>query len=94
MARDSMMSFVRGTPERCPQAAPSSVEALFAPCLAASRTDMQPPADIASFYLPRPVSRLVRRVTHCTWRPVFLKKPSPNWRAEVTLLIVGGNGMN
>ena len=50
----AIMAFVRGTPESCPQAAPSSVEALFAPCLAANRTDMQPPADIATLYLPRP----------------------------------------
>jgi hypothetical protein len=47
----AMTAFVRGTPERCPQANPSSVEALFAPCLAASRSDMRPPADVAALYL-------------------------------------------
>ena len=49
------MAFVRGTPERCPQPSPSSVEGLFAPCLVANRGDIQPPpADIAARYLPRP----------------------------------------
>jgi hypothetical protein len=49
-----MMAFVRGTPERCPQANPSSIEGLFAPCLVANRSDIRPPADIAGLTLPPP----------------------------------------
>jgi hypothetical protein len=61
----AMMAVVRGTPERCPQATPSSVEGLFAPCLLASRGDVQPPADIAALYLPpspvRPGATMIAR---------------------------------
>jgi hypothetical protein len=53
----AMMAFVRGTPESCPQANPSSVEGLFAPCLMAHRGDVRPPADIAALYLPPPPLR-------------------------------------
>ena len=48
----ALMAFLRGTPAPCPQATPSSVEGLFAPCLIASRGDIRPPADIAALYLP------------------------------------------
>ena len=47
----AMTAFVRGTPERCPQASPSSIEGLFAPCLVASRGDVRPSPDMA-LYLP------------------------------------------
>jgi len=48
----AMTAFIRGAPERCPQASPSSVEGLFAPCLVAIRGDAQAPADMAALYLP------------------------------------------
>lgn len=51
----AMTAFLRGMPERCPQPTPSSVEALFAPCLAAERRDV--PTDIAALYLPPPSAR-------------------------------------
>jgi hypothetical protein len=35
----ALLGFVRGVPESCPKPNPSSVEALFAPCLAADRED-------------------------------------------------------
>jgi hypothetical protein len=50
----ALMAFVRGTPEPCPQASPTSVEGLFAPCLVASRGDLRPPADLAALYFPPP----------------------------------------
>jgi hypothetical protein len=53
----AMTAFVRGLPERCPQPAPSSVEALFAPCLAAERPSLAPAADLAALYLPPPAAR-------------------------------------
>jgi hypothetical protein len=46
----AMTAFVRGTPERCPQPSPSSIEGLFAPCLVASR-DVRPSPDMV-LYLP------------------------------------------
>jgi hypothetical protein len=52
VAATAMMAFVRGTPERCPQASPASVEGLFAPCLVADRRDVRPPAGIAGLDLP------------------------------------------
>lgn len=52
----AMTAFLRGMPERCPQPTPSSVEALFAPCLAAERRDSSP-TDIAALYLPPPSAR-------------------------------------
>ena len=48
----ALMTFVHGTPRACPEASPTSVEGLFAPCLAASRADVRPPADIAWLYFP------------------------------------------
>ena len=46
----ALMTFV--TPRACPEASPTSVEGLFAPCLAASRADVRPPDDIAWLYFP------------------------------------------
>jgi hypothetical protein len=45
----AMTAFLKGLPERCPQLAPSSVEALFAPVSRPSA-----PADLAALYLPPP----------------------------------------
>jgi hypothetical protein len=52
----AMTAFLKGLPERCPQPTPSSVEGLFAPCLA-ERRDASPPDDIAALYLPPPAAR-------------------------------------
>ena len=48
----AMAALVRGLPEPCPRPAPSSVEGLFAPCLATERRDPGSPADLAALYLP------------------------------------------
>jgi hypothetical protein len=54
VAATALMAFVRGAPERCPQASPASVEGLFAPCLVADRREVRPPTDIAGLDLPPP----------------------------------------
>ncbi|HEX8165518.1 MAG TPA: hypothetical protein VF601_06980 [Beijerinckiaceae bacterium] len=53
----AVTALVRGVPEPCPKAMPSSVEGLFAPCLAMERRDLSGPADIAALYLPPPSAR-------------------------------------
>jgi hypothetical protein len=40
----SLFAFLREIPGECPAPSPSSVEELFAPCLAASREDFERPA--------------------------------------------------
>jgi hypothetical protein len=52
----AMTAFLKGVPEPCPKPMPSSVEGLFAPCLAAERRDL-PATDIAALYLPPPSAR-------------------------------------
>ena len=51
----ALMAVVRGTPERCPEANPSSVESHFAPCLVAGRAEVRPPADVALLFPPPPI---------------------------------------
>ena len=53
----ALLGFVRGMPASCPKPSPSSVEALFAPCLAADRQDFNR-TDMAGFdLLPPPPLR-------------------------------------
>jgi hypothetical protein len=53
----ALTAFIHNAPERCPQARPSSIEALFAPCLVANRNEIAPPRDIVRFDLPPPSLR-------------------------------------
>jgi hypothetical protein len=67
----ALMAFVRGTPDRCPQASPASVENLFAPCLAGSREDARAaPAEIAALDFPPP--------------PIQPRTPAPSRDVEAT----------
>ena len=53
----ALLGLIRGLPGACPKPGPSSVEALFAPCLATSREDMSR-ADLAGLdVLPPPPVR-------------------------------------